>query len=170
MDFSSRIRKEAKYYGVRPDWIVMADLRSIGYTDVEVYSIVHPEACALSADKESTLRNNITANANYKKLVADRKERLSSSSVMSIVKDDIDLITPEQVAKEILRSAMSLPEGSKERGDMLVKYEEVLRKNADVDTHKQEDDGVGIYLPLKCCQCKLFAEYSKKNQQNAQSE
>lgn len=161
MEFSARIKKEAKHYGVRPDWLVMADLRSIGYSDAEAYAIVHQESAAMSASNEITLREKIVKTSEFKNLVEDRKSLLKQGKAAA-VGDDIELISKEQVAKELLRSAFMQPEGSKERGDFLMKYDDITRKNAEIDTKNDDDGGVGIYLPEKCYQCVLLEAYLEK--------
>ena len=163
MDYSARIRKEAKHYGVKPDWLVMADLRSVGYSDAEAYSIVHQESFALSAGNETALRDRIVKTTEFKNLVSDRAKLLKESKVQVMGDDkDIELISKEQVAKELLKSAFMQPAGSKERGDFLMKYDDITRKNQEIDTKNDDDGGVGIYLPEKCYQCVLLEAYIEK--------
>lgn len=160
MDFSSRIKKEAKHYGVKPDWLVMADLRSVGYSDAEAYSIVHQESLALSAGNEIALRDRIVRSAEYKNLVSDRIKLLKESKAqVAGDNDDIDLISKEQVAKELLKSAFMQPAGSKERGDFLMKYDDITRKNAEIDTKSDDEGGPFLYIPMKCYQCQLFMAF-----------
>lgn len=162
MEFSSRIKKEAKHYGVDPDWLVMADLRSVGYSDAEAFAIVHQDFGALRAGYEVSKRSKIVDSLEYKNLVDDRKKLLVTSKAKALGKDDINLITNEQVAKEILAGAMMQPEGSKERADMFMKYADLTRKNADIDTMKDTDDGINVYLPVKCYQCVLLEEHIER--------
>lgn len=170
MDFSSRIKKEAKHYGVKPDWLVMADLRSVGYSDAEAYSIVHQESYALSAGNEIALRDKIVKTAEFKNLVADRTKLLKESKAQVVGDgDDIELISKEQVAKELLKSAFMQPAGSKERGDFLMKYDDITRKNAEIDTKNDDEGGIGIFLPEKCYQCVLLEAYIE-NQRKLDSE
>lgn len=174
MDFSSRIKKEAKHYGVKPDWLIMADLRSVGYSDAEAYSIVHQESYALSAGNEIALRDNIVKTTEYKNLVSDRTKLLRESKVKVSGDDsDIELLSPKDVAKELLKSAFMQPAGSKERGDFLMKYDDITRKNQEIDTKGDDDGGVGIYVPMKCYQCPLMKAYKenlKKKEENEEEE
>ena len=76
---------------------------------------------------------------------------------------DIELIGAEETAREILKIAQTMPEGSKERGEMFVRYADLIRKN---DTQTPEDDDpVRIYLPMKCSICPLKQEFDLKNNQ-----
>lgn len=165
MDFSARIKKEAKHYGVKPDWLVMADLRSVGYSDAEAYSIVHHDSYSLSEGNEISLRERIVKTTEFKNLVADRKKLLKESKARVADDSDIELISKEQVAKELLRSAFMQPAGSKERGDFLMKYDDITRKNQEIDTKNDDDGGIGIYLPMKCYQCPLFLAWKENMEQ-----
>lgn len=163
MEFSARIRKEAKSYNVKPDWLVMADLRSIGYTDAEAYSIVHPEADMFGAGNAASLRDSIMKKAAFRDLVDARISLLRSGKAAATGdKSSIDLISAEQVAKELLNTAMTLPEGTKERADILIKYADLVRKNTDVDVQKDSDNGVRVYLPNKCYMCVALEEYEMR--------
>ena len=57
-----------------------------------------------------------------------------------------------------------MPEGSKERGEMFVRYADLIRKN-DTATN-EDDDPVKIYLPMKCTMCPLKKEFDSKNNVN----
>lgn len=163
MDFSARIKKEAKHYGVRPDWLVMADLKTVGYSDVEAYEIVHQESYAMSAGNVVTLRDKIVKSTEFKNLVEDRAKLLRESKTkVAGSTSEIELISPEQVAKELLKAAFMQPAGSKERADILMKYDDITRKNQEIDTAGEDDGGVGIYLPEKCYQCVLLEAYIEK--------
>lgn len=170
MDYSSRIKKEAKHYGVKPDWLIMADLRSIGYSDAEAFSIVHQESYALSAGNEIALRDQIVKTAEFKNLVSDRTKLLKESKAQVADDSDIELISKEQVAKELLKSAFMQPAGSKERGDFLMKYDDITRKNQEIDTKNDDDGGIGIYLPEKCYQCVLLEAYIKEQEKLEEAE
>ena len=84
---------------------------------------------------------------------------MKKKKVISIVlpsyneEGNIELIGAEETAREILRIAQTMPEGSKERGEMFIRYADLIRKN---DTQTADDeDPVKIYLPMKCDMCPL---------------
>lgn len=157
MEFSARIKKEAKHYGVDPSWLVMADLRSVGYTDAEAYDITHQSRGLLSANSLAKSRSDIVNSLDFKNLLSDRRKLLSQGKALAV--EDIDLINNEQVAKEVLKAALSQPENSKERADLLIKYTDLINKNSEIGTGSIDDNGVCIYMPLKCYQCILLEEY-----------
>nr|DAJ98092.1 MAG TPA: hypothetical protein [Caudoviricetes sp.] len=163
MEFSKRVEKEAKKYGVDAQALVMADLLSIGYTTNEAYEIVYQENGVLNFQQNQSIRDGITKSGRFKEMLNDRIGKLSSRVVLSDG-EDIELMSTEDAAKQVLRVAQSLPEGSKERGEMFQKYTELLRKNSTVDV-EPEEDSIRIYLPLKCNDCPLLQEYNEKQKE-----
>lgn len=163
MEFSKRVEKEAKKYGVDAQALVMADLLSIGYTTNEAYEIVYQENGVLNFQQNQSIRDGITKSGRFKEMLNDRIGKLSSRVVLSDG-EDIELMSTEDAAKQVLRAAMTLPEGSKERGEMFVKYTDLLRKNTTVDAEPEEDN-IRIYLPLKCNDCPLLQEYNEKQKE-----
>lgn len=163
MEFSARLNKLGKKIDHDQNkgagMILMADLLAIGYTEAEVWSIVHQydtnQALASTKVRDATLHGAV-----FKNLLKERAKALKSKRVISTTAEDIDLITPEQIAKELLRSAWAQPEGSIERGNFLMKYEDVMRKNQSVSAETDDDGGVGVYLPVKCYQCPLLKQYN----------
>ena len=163
MEYSKRIEKEAKKYGVPAQSLILADLCSIGYTEAEAYSIAYAENSMLSFQQNQSIRDGITKSGRFKEMLNDRIEKLGSRVALPDG-EDVELISTEEAAKQVLRVAQSLPEGSKERGEMFQKYTELLRKNSTVDV-EPEDDSIRIYLPLKCNDCPLLQEYNEKQKE-----
>lgn len=163
MDFSKRIEKEAKKYGVAPQSLILADLCSVGYTEAEAYSIAYAENVALSFLQNQSIRDGITKSGRFKEMMNDRIKALGSRIAIPDG-EDIELMSTEEAAKQVLKAAQSLPEASKERGEMFVKYTELLRKNASVDA-EPEEDSIRIYLPLKCNDCPLLQEYNERQKE-----
>ena len=163
MEYSKRIEKEAKKYGVPSQSLILADLCSIGYTEAEAYSIAYAENSMLSFQQNQSIRDGITKSGRFKEMLNDRIEKLGSRVALPDG-EDVELISTEEAAKQVLRVAQSLPEGSKERGEMFQKYTELLRKNSTVDV-EPEDDSIRIYLPLKCNDCPLLQEYNEKQKE-----
>lgn len=163
MEFSKRIEKEAKKYGVDAQALIMADLLSVGYTTNEAYEIVYQENAVLNFQQNQSIRDGITRSGRFKEMLNDRVGKLSSRVVLSDG-EDIELMSTEDAAKQVLKAAQALPEGSKERGEMFVKYTDLLRKNTTVDAEPEEDN-IRIYLPLKCNDCPLLQEYNEKQKE-----
>lgn len=51
-----------------------------------------------------------------------------------------------------------MPEHSKERGEMFMKYADLTRKN-DAAT-EESTDAINFYFPIKCDQCPLLTAYN----------
>ena len=103
-------------------------------------------------------RKKIMAKMSFRELCEKRK--VVNANVLEFSGDasDIELIDNELTAKEILKIARQLPQGSKERGEMFMKYADLTRKNDAVT--EEAMDSFKFYFPVKCNQCPLFDEYN----------
>ena len=164
MEISAHLKKRAKNYNVSWHHLVMADLMALGYGEADSYAIAFSENTALSLQKNIALRTNIVKSERFQELLMTRKKAVASQSKNNVNDEgDIELIGAEETAREILKIAQTMPEGSKERGEMFVRYADLIRKN---DTQTPEDDDpVRIYLPMKCSICPLKQEFDLKNNQ-----
>jgi len=156
MNFSERFKKQAKQYDVAPEQVLMADLIALGYTDAEAYNIAYTEREILDIQKNMSHRDGILADRKFRAMLEARIQRVKSGVTIPEKLSEIELISREEALKEVLRSARRLPEGSKERGEAFLRYNEQYAKL----TEKSEGgDSVNIYLPLKCIHCQLYADY-----------
>lgn len=162
MEVTSHLKKRAKNYNVTWQYLVMADLLALGYGEADSYAIAFSENTALSVQKNMAIRENILKTERFQELMLTRKKAIANKNKNNLNEDgDIELIGAEETAREILKIAQTMPEGSKERGEMFVRYADLIRKN---DTQTTEDDDpVRIYLPLKCTACPLKMDFDAKN-------
>ena len=116
-------------------------------------------------------------NANRKKILSKisfvdlcEKRKLINANILKFSGDtkDIQLIDNEMAAKELLKVALTLPEGSKERGEMFMKYADLARKN-DQKT-EEATEAISFYFPVKCHQCPLLNEYNSYLKANKKKE
>lgn len=169
---SVKLRHSAKDLGTEVSNLVMADLISIGYTEADAYTIAYPERVSVySLQQVQSLRDGIINSDAFKDLLEKRREsRMETRGRKPKVfnNSDVELLDHTDVAKELLTCAMNMPAGSKERGDLLVKYSELLRKNT--QTIEDEEDPVRIYIPLSCSRCQLYQDYleTKQNSNNGE--
>lgn len=164
MELSSQKKTEAKKHGVSTSELIMADLLSIGYGEVDAYIIAYPEDAGLSMQHQTANRKKIMAKMSFRELCEKRKKVNANILEFSGDASDIELIDNELTAKEILKIARQLPEGSKERGEMFMKYADLTRKNDAVS--EEAMDSFNFYFPVKCNQCPLFDEYNNFQKQN----
>ena len=159
MELSTIKKQEAKKLGVTTSELLMADLLSIGYGEMDAYIIAYPEDAALSSMMQQANRKKIASRVSFIELC--EKRRMSNANILEFSGDvsDIELIDNEMTAKEILKIAKKMPEGSKERGEMFMKYADLTRKN-DAAT-EEAMDSFQFYFPVKCNQCPLFDAYNK---------
>ena len=159
MQFSEKFKKEAKKYDLPPETILMADLIALGYTQPEAYNIAYTEREVFDIQKNMSHRDGILADQKFKVMLEDRIQRVKSGITITEKLSEIELMTREEALKEILRSAKKLPEGSKERGEMFIKYQE---NQAKLQGDGEKTDSVQIYLPLKCVNCQLYQDFVER--------
>lgn len=168
MELSSAKKQEAKKLGVSVNELVLADLLSIGYGEADAYAVAYPEDATLSLQMRQANRRKVMSRVAFAELCEQRK--LTNSNILEFSGDtsDIELIDNEMTAKEILKIAKKMPEGSKERGEMFMKYADLTRKN-DAATDEAMD-AIQFYFPVKCNQCPLFDAYNSFMRQKKQRE
>lgn len=162
--YSKKLISDANSYGISVNELIMADLIAIGYTKMDAFYIAFPDYQSHSPLEARNIMESISRGEKFKALVKQRSSMHNRAQPI-LDPEDNELINKQQAAKEILRVAQSLPDGSKEKGEMYVKYMEMLRKNDEsVDAN---NDHVNYYLPLTCHKCNLYkqfkdAEYAKE--------
>ena len=158
MELSSTKKTEAKKLGCTVSELVYADLLSLGYGEVDAYIVAYPEDAALSLTMQQANRKKIQSKASFAELCEQRRVTNSNKLAFSGDISDIELIDNQMTAKEILKIAKNMPEGSKERGEMFMKYADLTRKNDAVSEDAM--DAMQFYFPVKCNQCPLFDSYN----------
>ena len=158
MDLSKQKQTEAKKLNVTIQYLVMADLCAIGYSEADAYAIAYPENIALASQQNSSIRNNIVESAKFKKLLENRRSRVKEGIATPIQLDEVELVGTEEVLKEILRSAKQQPVGSKERAELYAKYNDIKKESE--HENSDETDTINFVLPLKCNQCPLLYAYN----------
>lgn len=162
MEVTAFLKKRAKAFNAKWQDLVMADLLAIGYGEHDAYAIAYSENTSLDAKKITALRDRALNSPGFQELRMTRKRAIAKKSAAQIDENgEIELIGAEETAREILKIAQAMPEGSKERGEMFVRYADLIRKN-DTQTGDEEEQ-VQIYLPLKCTMCPAKAAYGAKS-------
>lgn len=162
--FSKKLAQDAKNYDIGINELVMADLISIGYVKLDAFYIAFPDYQSKSPLEARNVMESIARGDRFKALVRERSKKHGGNDV-DIDADNLgdELMDKKQAAKEILRVAQSLPEGSKEKGEMFVKYMETLRKNDEsVDVG---NDHLNYYLPLTCSKCSLYKNFKDRKRE-----
>lgn len=159
MELSTSFKKIAKQFGASEQQLLMADLIAIGYSENDAFNIAHPENITYTIQQNNNLRQNIVKTQKFRSLVAERKDVIRNR-IGDPTSEDIQLIGADEVAKEILRSAYGQPSGSKERADLMAKYQEIIKKNEQSDENKEQF--LMFYFPVCCDKCPLMTEYKEK--------
>ena len=158
MELSKTKQNEAKKLNVTTQYMVMADLMAIGYSEEDAYTIAYPENEALSVQQNTGVRTNIIESSKFKKLLEARRTRVKDGIATPIQLEEVELVGTEEVLKEILRSAKQQPVGSKERADLYAKYNDIKKDNE--QGTEDETDAVNFFFPIKCNQCPLLTAYN----------
>lgn len=156
MEISTILRKKARAAGVPWQSYVMADLIALGYSNTDAYAIAYSENSVLNVQRNNAIMESIQKTDDFTALVNERKKAISGSIGSLDTENKLELIGAEETAREILTVAMGMPEKSKERGEMFMKYADLIRKND--TTTKDDEDPIRIYLPAKCDSCPLKKE------------
>ena len=167
MELSKAKQDEAKKLGVSVQYLLLADLIALKYSEQDAYSIAFPENAALSVQQNKAVREKITTSTKFKQLLEQRLEKFTGTSVTAIA--DTELIDKEQTAKMILAAAKQLPENSKERIEGLMKYSDLMGYKKD-DVDGDVTDNISFVFPLKCNQCPLLYSYNEYLKDNKLSE
>lgn len=163
MELSPSKQAEAKRHKVPVSYIVMADLLSIGYSELDAYTIAYPENLALSNAQNRGIRENIVSSSKFKALLEHRNGNLQS------IDDGGELIDKEQTARLIMQTAMKLPQDSKERIEGLMKYSDLMGYKKD-DVEADTSDSITFAFPIKCYQCPLLHSYNEFKKENNEKE
>lgn len=160
MELSKQKQTEAKKLNVTTSYLVMADLMAIGYTEEDAYTIAFPDNLSLSVQQNTGIRKSVVESAKFKKLLETRRSRVKDGIATPIDLDEVELVSTEEVLKEILRSAKQQPIGSKERADLYAKYNDIKKENE--QGAEDETDTINFMFPLKCNQCPLLHAYNEE--------
>lgn len=158
MELSKQKQTEAKKLNAPVQYLVLADLMSVGYSESDAYAIAYPENEGLSVQQNNSIRSNIVESAKFKKLLENRRNRVKDGVAAPVLLDEVELVGTEEVMKEILRSARQQPVGSKERAELFSKYNEIKTKTE--QGVEDETDYINFVFPLKCNQCPLLYAYN----------
>lgn len=160
MELSPIKTQEAKKLKVSVQEMVMADLLSIGYTEEDAFAVAFPAEAILNAQAKKSAMNDVLTKPKFKQLCDIRREK--NATVLSVENEaaDIELITPEDVAKEVLQAAKMQPIGSKERADLMAKYNDIRNENKK-DIADPNNDPVQFFFPIACEKCPLLQTYNE---------
>lgn len=167
MTLSPLKTKEAKSLKVSVQEMILADLISIGYSEEDAYTIAYPDDAMLNSQAKKSAMNEIIYRDKFKQLCDTRREK--NAGFLSVENDaeNLDLISAEDVAKEVLLAAKKQPVGSKERADLMAKYNDIRNENKKEIADPNEDP-VQFFFPIACEKCPLLQTYNefiaKKNE------
>lgn len=164
MELTERQMKQARKMKVPPEMIVFADLLFLGYSEVEAYQIAYTEDESLSLSMQKRKRIAVIGSTKFQELCGQRREQAERHLSVPGETELIKLIGSEDVAKEILLSAKAAPNGSKERAELFIKYNEVISEEGLFPTNDKSDatDNLHFFFGEKCEKsCPLHITYMR---------
>lgn len=159
MEYSARLKREAQQYGVPAQTLIMADLMRLGYTENEAYSIAYSENAALSKQQNITIRENITMAPTFAQLMRERGGT-KADAADDTPAGEMGQMTKDDVAAQLKRQIDLLPDGSKEKADVLMKYADLFAMKKE-EKKAEEEDVIRIWMPLSCDLCPYKKEALK---------
>lgn len=160
MDLSLQKTQEAKKLKCSTSELIMADLLSIGYSNEDAYAIAFPQDSILSKDIIKGNINDLLNKPKFRQVCDIRREKNQGFLSVTNEAEELDLISPEDVAKEVLLAAKKQPIGSKERADLMAKYNDIRNENKK-DIQDPNNDPVQFFFPIACEKCPLLQRYNQ---------
>ncbi len=160
MELSLQKTQEAKKLKCTTAELLFADLLSIGYSDEDAYSIAYPGDNVLKKEIRMANMNDILNKPKFKHLCDARIEKNAGFLSVTNEAEELELISPEDVAKEVLLAAKKQPIGSKERADLMAKYNDIRNENKK-DIKNPNEDPVQFFFPMACEKCPLLDKYNQ---------
>ena len=158
MDLSTQFKKANKKYGMPDTHIVMADLISLGYSNLDAYRVVFQEMAVLPDSQLKKEADDFVSDAAFKKLLKDRGHKHAAEDLDVLSKEE--LMDKEQTAKLIMRAAMKQPADSKERVDGLIRYADLMGFKREEVAVEDNLDTIHFFFPVKCSMCPLLKKYN----------
>ena len=155
IEYSQKLKQEAKKSKVPVQTLIMADLMAIGYGKADAYNIAYFNNASFSRERNKTIRDSITDTDAFDELVEERSKLNIGKGIVGT--DDAELMADIDVARDILRSARQLPDG-KERAELMSKFYDIKKKIGAADDGK---DVVRVWLPLTCHICPFYKKETK---------
>ena len=168
MQLSQAFENKAKKMGVPIQYIIIADLMSLGYAEGDAYTIAYPENAALSPRQNKGIKENILSSEKFREILGERIETHEAIDTNTPVEDG-ELMGKRQTAKLIMTAAMKQPADSKERIEGLMKYSDLMGYKKD-EAETDATETIEFFLPLKCDQCPLLRSYNEYRKEHKKRE
>ena len=167
MEISNKLKREAKQAKLEWDVYVMANLVAMGFSQKDAYASVINKNSTASESYDIMMMKRITEDVNFvsyverRKKQLDRKARESEEEKLQQDMEEGSLMDKETVAWELMKLSKSTSLTPKERGEILMKYADLLQMKK--DEVKEEEKLIHFYLPLSCDRCSLYLDAKKNN-------
>ena len=167
MEYSTVLEKRARSYGVSAQYLIMADLRLLGYAENDAYLIATPHDWAANSQKVRKNREAVYNSTKFNNLI-DQLSMERNAANSPLIKGNDDVRDKEDIIKELNSIANNTTQDPKLKA-------EILMKIADLQQMKKDQVDVGespmqFFFPVKCYSCPLYEALVAQTSDNGDEE
>ena len=164
MDYSKKLKAEAKNYGLPVQSLILGYLLVCGLTEAEAYDIAYSCNAAFSKAQNISIRENIVQSPGFKDAVEKLRMKITGkrSDSSSVTGKKGEQLSKEDIAEILKRQMEALPDGDKAKTDAAIKYAELYQYKKD-DPKDDNDYLPHIWLPQPCFLCQYKEDYERRN-------
>nr|DAV38599.1 MAG TPA: hypothetical protein [Caudoviricetes sp.] len=167
MDYSRKLQSESRKAKLTPVERAMADLMCLGWSASDAFIATGQLKPALNDEYNKTQIEKVISDDPFIKYMEQKQRSIKRGILKQYTeepeeseKEDITLLSKEEILQEALRSAYALPINDPKRVEILMKYADLQQMKK--DEVKEEDTTVHYYLPLTCNNCELYIKHKKQ--------
>lgn len=165
MKISTAINNLSKKFDISPKEMALCELVLSGWNSKDGYILLFSPAGNAPLAYVNEQIKRIIERPQFQAYFEYKQQELQKQDEKNIEYDpNIELLEKEHVLKELLGIANSMPPGSKEKADVLMKYATLQQMQK--DEVSEEDTTVHYYLPLSCNNCEMYIQKQKTNHEN----
>ena len=166
LDHTRKFRNETAKLKLDIPHRAMAELMVAGWGAQDAFIAMGYNKPHLSDEYNKRQLEILTQDENFIKYMEQRQKSIKRGILKQYTneeeeeKQELKLLTKEEVLQEALRTAMLLPQNDPKRVDVLMRFADLAQMKK--EEIKEEDTTIHYYLPLSCNNCSLYLANKKK--------
>lgn len=167
LDHTRKFRNETAKLKLDIPHRAMAELMVAGWGAQDAFIAMGYNKPHLSDEYNKRQLEILTQDENFIKYMEQRQKSIKRGILKQYTneeeeeKQELKLLTKEEVLQEALRTAMLLPQNDPKRVDVLMRFADLAQMKK--EEIKEEDSTIHYYLPLSCNNCSLYLANKKKH-------
>lgn len=167
LDHTRKFRNETAKLKLDIPHRAMAELMVAGWGAQDAFIAMGYNKPHLSDEYNKRQLEILTQDENFIKYMEQRQKSIKRGILKQYTneeeeeKQEVKLLTKEEVLQEALQSALSLPVNDKTRVEILMKYADLAQLKK--EQTEGEEQLIHYYLPLSCNNCSLYLANKKKH-------